>query len=56
MKPIIPNTPAGRLAYVLDLYAPPVYDDEGNFVGRDPEAGLITREQAMELLEGDFAS
>lgn len=38
--------PAARLAIVMDLFAP---EDEDGV--RHPECGLITREQARELLD-----
>lgn len=48
---MMPRTPAGRLSWLLDLHAPPMYDDDGEFIGRDETGGLISREQLLELLE-----
>lgn len=40
-------SPLEKLQMILDLYAP-VIDDDGN---RDPECGLITIEEAADLLD-----
>lgn len=43
-------TSAAKLQMIMDLLNPPIYDDEGNLVGYEEE-GLITREEALELLD-----
>ena len=50
-----PESPANRLEMLMDLFAP-VVESRCETCGhvtsrRDPSAGLITREQFMELLE-----
>lgn len=44
-----PKTPAARMELLTDLYAPLVEDEDG-FWFRDPECGVITREQFIRLL------
>ncbi len=45
-------TPASRLACLLELYMPPVYDDDGKLIGFAAEGeGFITREQLWTLLD-----
>lgn len=46
----LPVTPAAKLQMIMDLLNPPIYDNEGNLVGYEEE-GLITREEALELLD-----
>lgn len=46
-----PTTLAGRLAFLMDLHGPPIYDDDGEFVGRDYANGLISDEQMLALME-----
>lgn len=46
-----PETPASRLELVMSLIAPLVYDEETGESHRDESYGLITREQAIEILE-----
>ncbi len=42
---------AARFAWLQDLHGPPMYDDDGEFIGRDYANGLISSEQMLELLE-----
>lgn len=49
---MLPQTFAGRLEQLLDLYAPKVLDEDGVWRGeRDESAGLISREDLLMLLE-----
>lgn len=47
----MPRTLAGRMEFLMDLYAPPVFNDDGEQIGRDESAGIISREQLLELLD-----
>jgi hypothetical protein len=47
----LPETPAGRLEFLLDLTAPVVGVDEDGLPIRDPKAGAITPEQMRRVLE-----
>lgn len=47
---VLPNTPGGRFEFLMDLYAPCVYDEEtGELIGRDPSLGVISRDDLLEL-------
>jgi hypothetical protein len=46
----LPQTPAGRLEFLLDLYAPLVEQEDGS-LERDPEYGLIDEEQLVRMTE-----
>ena len=45
-----PETLAGRLEFLLDLYAPLVEQDDGS-LERDPEQGVISKDDFVRLLE-----
>jgi len=47
----LPETPAGRQEFLLDLTAPVVGEDEEGQPIRDPEAGIITPEQMRRALD-----
>jgi hypothetical protein len=49
--PKLPDAPAARLDMLLDMWAPMTYDECGCPLGRDESAGVITREQLLELLD-----
>lgn len=52
----IPEAMAGRLEWLMDLFAPRVYDDEGEYLGRDESLGVISREDLMRLLDEPYAA
>lgn len=47
---LMPRTPAGRLEFLNDLYAPMVERDNGT-MERDPSLGVISREQVARLMD-----
>lgn len=36
---------------LLDMWAPPIFNDDGEMLGRDYGNGVISREQALILLD-----
>lgn len=47
----MPRTPAGRFAWLQDVHGPPIYNDDGELIGRDYANGLISDEQFRELMD-----
>lgn len=48
----LPIEPAARWEYLLDLYAPKILDEDGEWTGeRDPAAGCISTAKFKELFE-----
>lgn len=45
------STLAGRFEWLMDLYAPRVYNEDDECIGRDPSLGVISLDDVLRLLE-----